>query len=389
MAESSGPLAGLRVLDLTDERAIYGAKLLADLGADVVRPEPPEGDPLRSRGPFTEDADGAEHSLWHAFFASNRRCFAIDLTTDEGTDQLARLVAKSDIVLCTPGTFAVAAADLPAAEAARAELVVVNTSSFGPDGPWADYLAPDLIAGALGGAVATTGAADTPPLKTFGELNFMTSGAYTAIAALSALRHRRQSNEGQRVEVSVHECIASCLEHVFMWYWYQDHLANATGPVLPRRGALHWSNIYTVMQAQGGSIMITPTPDIEAQIFWLVEEDVHEDLIDPKYQEPENLPLLGQRLMEILHKWVATKDVEALFHQAQERHSPYGWVMPIEKVAQNPQLEARGWFTDYEIGNKTVPAPGEPYRFSETPWQLQPYTTSAEVSADVLKELGW
>ena len=90
-AEKSA-LAAVRVLDLTDERAIYGAKLLADMGADTVRPEPTAGDPLRRRGPHQRAADDGSSSLWHAFFASSRCTTALDLATTEGQAQLQHLV---------------------------------------------------------------------------------------------------------------------------------------------------------------------------------------------------------------------------------------------------------------------------------------------------------
>ena len=96
--------------------------------------------------------------------------------------------------------------------------------SFGNEGPWSDFLAPDIVAGALGGAAATTGDVDTAPLKNFGELNFMISGSYAAIAALSALYSQRRTGQGQTAHLSVHECIASCLEHVFMFYFYHQTL---------------------------------------------------------------------------------------------------------------------------------------------------------------------
>ena len=131
-----GALAGVRVLDLTDERAIYGAKLLADLGADVVRPEPLGGDPLRRRGPYMAD-DPAQESLWYAFFASNRRCVSLDLTSADDVAQLRLLAQRADIVLTCDGAFAVAEANLDAARAARGELVVVDTSSFGARRPLA------------------------------------------------------------------------------------------------------------------------------------------------------------------------------------------------------------------------------------------------------------
>ena len=367
-------LSGLRVLDLTDERAIYGAKLLADLGADVVRPEPPSGDPLRLRGPQLRPGDQPGPSLWHAFFASGRRTLVLDPATAAGAGLLRALVADADVVLSCAGAFGVEAAQLAAAQKRRPTLIVVEASSFGPSGPWRGHLAPDLVAGALAGAVATTGDADTPPLKTFGELNFTLSGAYLAIAALAALRRQRATGSGDRARLSVHQCIASCLEHVLMWYWHHDAMPGAEGPVLPRRGSLHWSNAYVVMPAKGGSIMVTPTPNMDNQLAWLAEQDAHEDLLDPKYQQPEHRAAFVRRTMAVLRRWVATQDVETLFFEAQRRHSPYGWVLPVDKVAANPQLAARKWWRSYRVDDATVRGPGPPYRFSATPWRIAPPT---------------
>ena len=378
----AGPLDGLKILDLTDERAIYGAKLLADLGADVVRPEPPAGDALRNRGPHTD----AGESLWFAFFASSRRLVQLDAESER--DRLHELACAADIVIACQNHYALQAARLADAKASNEALVVVDVSSFGTDGPWRDYLAPDLVAGALGGAVATTGDVDTPPLKPFGELNFMVSGVYAAIAALSALNHSREHGEGQTVDVSVHECIASCLEQVFMMAWYAELMLRPEDAVLPRRGATHWSDAYTVFKARGGSIMVTPTPDFDSQLAWLIEEGAQHDLIDEKFAEPENLRLRIERTMEILEQWVAEKDVEALFFEAQSRHSPYGWVLPVEKLAVNPQLEARNWFVPYQLGDKTVQGPGAPYQFSDTAWSLRE-SQPIESAAELKKELGW
>lgn len=388
MAESSlpaGPLAGVRVLDLTDERAIYGAKLLADLNADVIRAEAPDGDPLRRRGPFTDDDPKNGTSLWHALHASNRRFVTVDVTTERGRRLLEELVAWADVVLDC-GWLAAAALDAKALIETHPSLVVVRVTSFGPDGRWADLLAPELVAAALGGFAATTGDVDTPPLTGFGELNFITSGSYAAIAGLTALRHVRESGEGggQVVDVPVHSTITSCLEHVLMFYWHQE------GRVLKRQGSLHWTGAYQVMAARGGHIMVTPTPDIERNIAWLVEEGAHEDLLDERYQQPENAQLFIARLMELLRQWVATKDVEEFFYEAQGRHHPYGWVLPPDRVASNPQLEARDWWTDYELDGASVRGPGAPYRFGETPWALRRGQAGPGAhSDDVLAEIGW
>ena len=255
-----GALSHLRVGDLTDERGIYGAKLLADLGAHVIRPEPPDGDTLRQRGPHHCEcnSDGesgyGDSSLYYAFFASNRKSFVVDAAKPESVEQFRRLLELADVVLYCDKYWTSELVPLSELfnedEAGKQgnDRIVVNVSSFGTAGPWRDFQAPDLVAGALAGAVATTGDVDTPPLKGFGELNFMVSGVYAAIAALSALRARTEFGVAQQVDVSVHESIASCLEHVFMFYWYaQNALGRPEETVLPRRGATHWSNLYTVM----------------------------------------------------------------------------------------------------------------------------------------------
>ena len=387
------PLSGLRVIDLTDERGIYGAKLLADLGADVVRPEPPEGDPLRQRGPLLAADKTAQTSLWHAFFASNRRFFSLDLNAEEGQKQLNQLLQHAHIVLTCDGAFAVEEANLADHLEQRAELIVIDVSSFGTAGPWKNYIAPDLVAGALGGAAATTGDVDTPPLKGFGELNFMVSGVYVAIAALAALAKVRKDGTGQRAGISVHECIASCLEHVLMFYWYAETMQRPEGKVLPRRGALHWSDAYDVVPAQNGSVMLTPAPDFDTQLMWLIEEGVQEDLIDPMYQEPENLRLRVERSMQIMRAWAAGKDARELFLQAQERHCPYGWVLPLEAVAENPQLAARKWYRELTINGQTITAPGVAYHFSDTEGEvelpLRPHAAAASNAAAILSDLGW
>ncbi|MEJ2131357.1 MAG: CoA transferase, partial [Gammaproteobacteria bacterium] len=115
------------------------------------------------------------------------------------------------------------------------------------------------------------------------------------------------------------------------------------------------------------------------------EEEAHEDLIDPKYMELENRRLLSRRMMEVLERWVATKDVEALFFDAQSRHCPYGWVLSIDKVAANPQLEARDWWVPVRVNGKEIRGPGAPYRFSETPWFMGEYGEAQTV----LAEIGW
>ncbi len=364
-----GPLANVRVIDLTDDRAIYAGKLLADLGAQVTRVEPTGGDPLRQRAPFHKS--GA--SLWHAYFASSRNFVT------GAAETIAELAQSADIILdCQRLTNPEALLE------ANLRLVIVDVTSFGRSGPWRDYQAPGLVAEALGGIAATSGDVDTPPLKLYGDQYAFVGGVYAAVGALAALNHARQRGEGQIVRLSAHEALGSILEHVLMWAWNHDSVPFAIGPVLKRQGSLHWSGAYVVMQAIGGSIMITPTPDFSRQAAWLVEEGTGLELLDERFTDPANVAELVDLTMTTLREWVATKEVEPFFHEAQARHHPYGWVMTTPEVASNPQLEARNWWTDYPAGDTTVTGPGAPYHFSDTPWQVR---TSASDDGDVAGSL--
>ena len=139
------------------------------------------------------------------------------------------------------------------------------------------------------------------------------------------------------------------------------------GKVLPRRGSLHWSNAYDVMNAETGSIMVTPTPDFDKQLTWMIEEDIHDDLIDPKYLEPENLRLRVEKTMDQLRDWVATKNAEDLFFEAQERHMPYGLVFANRTVAENPQLIARDWSSPIKLASTKRYQPALPTTFLTHP----------------------
>ena len=386
MGDSSSALSNVRIVDLTDERAIYGVKLLADLGADVVRIEPKDGDPLRRRGPFDDES---KESLWHLYFASSRRFLSLDESDSETPALLNELCAKANLVIATDGNPFIEQLDYDRLKEANAQIVFLECTSFGEQGEWRDFLAPDLIAGALGGSVGVTGDADTPPLKPFGDLNFTVSGAYVAVAALAGLRAAREFGIGQRIHVPVHECIASSLEHVFMWYQNNDQLPNARAKALERRGSLHWTDLYHVMYTRDGAIMVTPTPSIDSQLAWLIEEDAFDDLLDPEYQEPEKRRFYARRMMEVIRSWVAEKRVEELFFSAQDHHAPYGWVQELSQVAANPQLAAREWWTQQHVAGRSVKAPGVPYRHSETPASVSMSETVRVSKDSIVEDCGW
>ena len=162
-----GLLAPYRVLDLTDGRGLLCGKMLADLGSDVVQVEPPGGSPARRIGPFYKGEPGAERSLFWWAYCANKRGITLDMGTADGAALFRRLAGQADFVIesADPGHMASLGLSYEALRELNPRLVMVSITAFGQDGPYADYLASDIVGMALGGFMHLTGDGDRPPLR--------------------------------------------------------------------------------------------------------------------------------------------------------------------------------------------------------------------------------
>src|SRR3954463_3553115 len=154
---AAAALTGIRVLDLTTNYAAYAGRLLADLGADVVRVEPPEGSPVRSLAPCQPGPAGESLSFAHAFLDAGKRSVTLDLASTAGRKLLAELAASSDAMIETPSAMAGNGVDFELVRQRNPGLVVVSISAFGRDGPYAGYAATDLTLLAAGRLLALRG----------------------------------------------------------------------------------------------------------------------------------------------------------------------------------------------------------------------------------------
>ena len=218
---SGALLDGLRVVELADEQAEYVGLLLAGLGAEVIKVEPPAGSPTRRIGPFLDDIEGAERSLHFWAFNRGKRSVVLDLSDPSGHDQLRGLLASADVLVeSTPRGF-LDELGLSADELASAfpALVVARMSPFGDIGPWAGYRGCDLVHLALGGVMANCGydprpdgTYDLPPIAPQSWHAYCIAGEQLAIGVVAALLFRRRTGRGQRVSCAVHEAVAKNTE---------------------------------------------------------------------------------------------------------------------------------------------------------------------------------
>ena len=164
-------LGDVRVLDLTNESGLYCTKLLADLGADVIKVEPPGGDPTRSIGPFLGDEAHPERSLYFFHFNTNKRSITLDIETRDGQEIFRRLAETADVIVETfpPGYLDDRGIGYEALRALNPRLILTSITPFGQTGPYRNYPATDLTALALGGVLLECGWPDRPPV-TLGAL---------------------------------------------------------------------------------------------------------------------------------------------------------------------------------------------------------------------------
>jgi len=219
----AGFLPRYRVLDLADEKGAYCGKLLGDLGADVIRVEPPGGDKTRSRGPFHNGEVHPEKSLHFLYFNTSKGSITLNLENSTGQAIFKRLVEKADVVVESfpVGYLASLGLDYPALRKINPRLVMTSITPFGQKGPLSGYKATDINIMAMSGYMQLVGEPDQPPLVLGGEQSFYPGAQYAAVGTVAALFYRdATSGKGQHVDVSMQEAMITFYHEqtpVAMW----------------------------------------------------------------------------------------------------------------------------------------------------------------------------
>ncbi|MEL7155934.1 MAG: CoA transferase [Actinomycetota bacterium] len=355
-----GPLSGLRVVDLTDDLGRFGTKLLAEFGATVWRP-PSRGAPGR---PMTGRA-GSFGGVLDWWFDSAKERVDFGLANAEGVEAYRRLVGEADLVVesAPVGLLAELGVDHADVVADNPGLTQVSLTPYGRTGPRARWATSDLVAGAMGGVMSITGT-PSAPLNSWGGQNYNFGGFVAAICGLAGVAAARRTGRGQLVDVALHEVVTGNIENLFMQYFYDDLLPLPS--VARRQGSLHWLGAYQVVPAETGSVMVTPTPDSQALVAWMVESGI-EDAQSFAGAAPEDLLDRMPELMALMTEFAATRPAGELFTEAQARHVAFGEVQDIAQVVDNPQFAHRGLYGDIDLGGgEVVRGPWRLVRLSDT-----------------------
>ena len=360
-------LEGVKVLDLTHYIAgPYCAKLLADFGADVVKVERPGGDPGRLLPPFFHDETDPEKSLLFLYLNTNKRSVTLNLKSRRGRQILKDLARDADVLVenFSPRVMPSLDLDYELLRDVNSSLIMVSISNFGQYGPYREYQATDIVEYALGGLMYVFGSYDREPLKHALHQAQFKAGTNAASATLMALYHQRLTGEGQHVDVSIQESIASGLRDVVNNYTY-------TGAVR-RRQPNHSGDLTRLRDTSDGYIL--PNPGLSASYDWnsMVEFLGEPELDDDRFSTPSARLVNAGALGEILDRHFQSKQKFDMFHAAHKQRFIYGVVQSPQEVHADPQFQARGFFVDIdhpEVG--TVKYPGAPFLMSRTPWEAR------------------
>jgi crotonobetainyl-CoA:carnitine CoA-transferase CaiB-like acyl-CoA transferase len=380
-------LSQLRILDLADERGTFCTKLLADLGAKVVKIEPPGGDPTRKIGPFWDNIPHPEKSLYFWYHNTNKQGITLNLEKAEGREIFRHLVARSDAIVETfpPGYLSALELDYPHLSKLNSALIMTSITNFGQDGPYRDYQSSDIVASALGGQVYLCGESDSPPLNPYGEQSYLVASLFGAIGTLLAWHYRCLTGKGQQVDLSIQESVAATIEPAHIRYYYE-------GTITQRQGNLQWNRSFSLLPCRDGYILLSLFRQWDTLIEWLDSEGMAMDLKEPKWQNQEVRQREVSHIIQVLEQWTKRHTVAELVESGQLMRFPWAKVCSVDELVASPQLEARNFFSEvtHPEWKSAFRYPGSPLKFSQFPEPvLQRAPLIGEHNEEILgKELG-
>ena len=371
-----GPLTDLKVLDLAGPIGVYCTKLLADLGADVVRIERPAGDPMRGIGPFHGDEPHPEKGLYWWHFNTSKRGITLDLEQPEGQDLFKRLVKWADIAVesSRPGHLADLGLDFETLHVLNPGFILTSVTPFGQNGPYSQFKGPDIVGQAMSGVMQQVGFPDRAPYLIASEAAYWAASVFAANATMLAVTSRDIGGEGQHVDVSMQRAMSLGAGNAIPTY-------DVLGQVLHRGDlfARGRGRVRSVLPCKDGYVFFiaaAPGTSMEAVRDLLTDHGLGERF-DPRWVDAEVVredPVERQRFEDLVIEFFSRFTRRELLEMAFDREKQV-FAVPTDTpkdVVHSPQLIDRGFFVDVEHPGIEEPIkyPGAPYRLPESPWSI-------------------
>ncbi|MFH1651317.1 MAG: CoA transferase, partial [Chloroflexota bacterium] len=352
-------LDGYRVLDFTNEQGYLCGKILGDLGADVIKIEPPGGDPARRRGPFYHDEPDPEKSLSWWAYNINKRGITLNIECPEGQEIVRKLVPTAHCLVesFSPGYLEKLGLGYQLLSNINPGLVFVAITPFGSDGPWRDLQAPDLVGAALGGMMLWTGEPDRYPLRISVEQSYLNAGSEGSVAAIIGLYHAEATGEGQFIDVSMLESWLPAIAHPIIHWDFNKNILRREGKYRSGEGGagIRLRNIwecrdgYVFTRIYGGKFGVKTNNGFAR---WMQEEGVSTMLWDKTDWDNFDIASVSQpkidALEETLEKFLKTKSKEELYHRAVATGIQVAPIWGPRELVNNQQLQARHFWQEVE-----------------------------------------
>jgi len=352
-------LSPYRALDLTDEKGLSCGKILADLGADVIQVEKPEGNPARSIPPFFEDIAHPERSLFWLAFSAGKRSITLNWEAEAGKDLLKRLAKTTDFIIESfpPGYLERAGLGYEDLAKTNPRVIVASITPFGQTGPFKDYKAGDLVASAMGGMVCCTGEPDRAPLRISADLAYCQAGIHAVIGLLIGLSHRTATGQGQRVDVSMQASTVRTL-HTQLPYWEYSHRIVQRSGIRRFRGGVSTQEIWPCKNGFvswmffGGAV---GTQQMRSMVEWM-EGKGKAGSLSAEVQNWAALDLTkvsSEKIKsweKVIGDFFLAHTKEELYQEALEKRIPLTPLNDMSDVVEDEQLAARGFWVGVDQG---------------------------------------
>jgi crotonobetainyl-CoA:carnitine CoA-transferase CaiB-like acyl-CoA transferase len=372
--QGAGPLAGLKVIDLGSVFAgpLVGT-LMADMGADVIKVEPPRGDDVRRLGAGMHGV-----SLWWKLVARNKRLLAVDLTRPAGAEVIARLAASMDVLVenFRPGRLAEWGLGYAALAERNPRLIMLHISGYGQTGPYRDRPGFGTLAEAFAGLVHLNGDPDGPPMLPSVPIADNMAALHGVIAVLAALQERSRSGRGQEIELDLVESVLGLMGQAVVAY---DQL----GEIAQRRG--NRSKISVPRNAyptrDGRWVVLSSTTDSVAQrLFRAIGRPDLAD--DPTLATNQLRARRADEIDRIVGEWVARHTQTEALSVLQAAEAAAGPINDVAQFADDPHVQARGTLVTLpDEAGRPVRMPGPVARFARTPSVMR-FAGNARIGAD-------
>lgn len=377
-------LEGILVLDLADETGSFCSKLLADLGAEVVKIEPPGGDPSRRLGPYyTANPGGEPLSLSFFYNNLNKKSIVLDLTTAEGKRFFEKLAEKADVLVDTCQQDRMYSL-IPGTEILRhrnPELVHLSITPFGQSGPKAARHSSDTTLSALGGQAFVCSDGSGAPAKLSGMQTWYTASLFGAVSILIHLQKRKRIYRGDFIDLSIQEAVASTLDHVMVDYF-------ADGRIVRQQNSLSRDGNFSVVPCKDGHILLTIFRNWDTLVEILASENMVKDLLDQEWKIPDYREKHFEHILQVVKEWAGRHSKQELFELGQAMGFPWAPVATAREVLESPQLQSRRFFSVRYVSGKKANFPGLPFWFNSwTPISPAPPPLPGQHNEEIIQNL--